>query len=83
VQSAGSDPIEGDEALALLEGAERLIVARGSTTLEFDLTSNRPDDDRLLTLMLGRTGKLRAPTMKVGERVIVGYNSDLLEDELG
>lgn len=32
--------------------------------------------------MLGRSGKLRAPTSRVGRRLIVGYNADLLEDAL-
>jgi len=66
----------------VLDGAKSLIVSKGKKTLEFDLTSERPDDERLLTLMLGRSGKLRAPTLKVGDRVIVGYNSDLLEEQL-
>lgn len=32
--------------------------------------------------MLGRSGKLRAPTSRVGGRLIVGYNADLLEEAL-
>lgn len=32
--------------------------------------------------MLGRSGKLRAPTIRSGTRLIVGFNGDLLEETL-
>lgn len=31
-------------------------------------------------MMLGRTGKLRAPTLKTGSKVIVGYNAEMMEE---
>ena len=44
-----------------------------------DLSSDaRPTDDELLGMMMGRGGKLRAPTLKVGTRLVVGYNQDML-----
>ena len=32
--------------------------------------------------MLGRSGKLRAPAMRVGDKFLVGYNSEILSNEL-
>lgn len=82
LRSATSSPVEGDEALALLEGMDELWVAKGRKVLRFDLRRNRPPDEELLALMLGRSGKLRAPTSRVGPRLLVGYNDELLREAL-
>ena len=78
VQSAAKEPIADTAALALLEGATDLFVAQGQRVLRFDLTSQRPADEELLQLLLGRSGKLRAPALRCGTRLIVGYNQALL-----
>ena len=57
-------------------------MAKGKKSVHFDLTSDRPSDDELLGHMLGRSGKLRAPAIRSGDRFIVGYNSELLEETL-
>ena len=62
----------------MLEGVSDLYVARGRNVLHFDLDSERPADDELLGLMLGRSGKLRAPAIRSGKRLLVGYNADML-----
>ena len=59
-----------------------MLVARGKKTLRFDLKGARPNDDELLELLLGRSGKLRAPAMRIGSKFLVGYNSDILSSEL-
>lgn len=66
----------------MLEGADELYVAKGRKTVHVDLKSARPDDEELLALMLGRTGKLRAPTLKTGGTVVVGFNAELLDEAL-
>lgn len=78
VQSATKQPIAGRAALALLEHATELFVARGQRVLRFDLATQRPADEELLELLLGRSGKLRAPAFRCGTRLIVGYNQALL-----
>ena len=59
-----------------------MFVAKGKKIVRFDLASDRPDDDALLEHMLGRSGKLRAPTVRAGSRLIVGFNSELLNEAL-
>lgn len=68
--------------MSVLEGADELYVARGRKTVHVDLKSDRPSDEELLSMMLGRTNKLRAPTLRAGSKVIVGFNADLLGDTL-
>lgn len=82
MQSAGRDPIEGEAALSVLAGTTDLYVAKGKKVVHVDLAKDRPSDDELLAMLLGRSGKLRAPTMKVGSKVLVGYNEELLTSQL-
>ncbi len=78
MQNANRQPLEGHAALSILEGVTELIVAKGKRMLQFDLAREPLGDAALLDLLLGRTGKLRAPTMRTGSRLLVGYNADLL-----
>ena len=72
----------GEAALRVLEGIEHLHVAKGGKVLHFKLSHDRPTDAELLGLLLGRSGKLRAPTIKAGATLLVGYNFELLETGL-
>lgn len=72
----------GESALAVLDGVKRLRVAKGSKVLEFDLSRDRPSNSTLLGLLLGRSGKLRAPTIRTGDSLLVGFNLELLESGL-
>jgi hypothetical protein len=82
VQNATKEPLIGEAALTVLEGIEHLHVAKGSKVLHFTLSHDRPTNVTLLGLLLGRSGKLRAPTIRTGATLLVGYNSELLETGL-
>ncbi len=56
---------------------------KGSKVAVFDLIRNKPSDAELMELMLGSTGNLRAPVVVRGTTVLVGFNGDVYEDELG
>ena len=60
-----------------------MYVAKGKKVTEVDLKKDRPDDEALTKLMLGPTGNLRAPTMKVGKTVLVGFNADTYGEMFG
>lgn len=82
MQSTGRDPIEGDAALAILEGVDDLYVAKGKKSVHFDLRKGRPSNEELLGHLLGRSGKLRAPSVRTGTTLVVGYNAELMEETL-
>src|SRR5260370_18265984 len=63
-------------ALKLARSAARVIVARGKKTLVYDLKADAPDDDTLAAVLLGPTGNLRAPTARVGDTLLVGFNAE-------
>ncbi len=69
---AGKTPHGRKEALALARAAKKLVAAKGTKVTELDLRG-KPADGEILALMLGPTGKLRAPTMRVGETLYVGF----------
>lgn len=74
--------MDAEGALALLEGLTDLYVAKGKKTVHFDLAHARPPDDEILTLILGRSGTLRAPAIRRGSVLVVGFNPDILSDTL-
>jgi hypothetical protein len=56
---------------------------RGKNIVDFDLTKERPDDETLLKHMIGPTGNLRAPTLRVGNTLAVGFNEEAYRKLLG
>ena len=46
------------------------------------MTRDRPTDAELLAAMLGPTGNLRAPAIRRGKTLLVGFNEDAFRDEL-
>src|SRR5207249_10967234 len=64
------------QALALARGAAKVIIAKGKNIVTFDMKKSPPDDDTLAAHMLGPTGNLRAPTVRVGQTIFVGFNDD-------
>jgi arsenate reductase-like glutaredoxin family protein len=40
------------------------------------MKKNAPDDDTLVKHLLGPSGNLRAPTIKKGKTLYVGFNED-------
>ena len=63
---------------------KELIVTRGKKVTFFKLSSKeRPDDDTLAAAMLGPTGNLRAPAIRKGKKLIVGFNEDAYGEFFG
>jgi arsenate reductase-like glutaredoxin family protein len=58
----------------MARAAHRLIAAKGKKVTTLDLQTAPPADEVLAGLMLGPTGNLRAPIMRVGQTILVGYN---------
>jgi arsenate reductase-like glutaredoxin family protein len=71
------------EALKLLKGVEKLVVAKGKKIQEFDLKNDRPSDEVILAHLLGPTGNLRAPTARIGKVLMVGFNEDIYRQLFG
>ncbi len=64
----------------MVAGAAKIYVASGKKTLEFDPATASKEE--LLKKITGRTGNLRAPTLKVGDTFFVGFNAEIYEELL-
>ena len=78
---ARKQKVEGDDAWAILGTARELVVGRGKKFQIFDPAKD--DKEAILKVCLGRTGNLRAPTLKMGDRVVVGFNDDMYAQFVG
>jgi len=61
------------DAKSLLEGVEEVLSARG-TKVETLLMKDKPSEAQLERALIGPTGRLRAPTARIGKRLLVGFN---------
>ena len=71
------------EALKLARTAATVVVARGKKVVSFDMKGAPPDDDTLAAHLLGPTGNLKAPTLRVGETLLVGFGEAAYRQVLG
>ncbi len=72
-----------DEALALAKTADVVIAARGKKVVTFDMKDAPPDDDTLAAHLLGPTGNLKAPTIRRGRMLIVGFGEEAYRQVFG
>ena len=59
--------------------AERIVVAKGKRVETFVPTEDARES--ILKMVMGRSGSLRAPTVRSGEVFFVGFNSALYKTE--
>jgi arsenate reductase-like glutaredoxin family protein len=62
------------DALGLLDQVDEVYAAKGKQVVHLDLRREKPDRETLRKLLLGPTGNLRAPTLRVGKTLIVGFD---------
>jgi arsenate reductase-like glutaredoxin family protein len=68
--------IAGMNVLGVLRGVDHLYSVKGRDIIHLDLRTRRPDRATLQALVLGPTGNLRAPTIRRGRTLIVGFDED-------
>ena len=62
------------EALALVREVDEIYASKGKQVMHLDLRKEKPDKAALLGLLLGPTGNLRAPTLRKGRTLLVGFD---------
>lgn len=70
-------------ALRLVREAKDLWVARGKSVVHVDLERSPPSDDELAALVLGPSGTLRAPVLRRGTTLLVGFDAATYAKVLG
>ncbi len=61
----------------------RVVSGRGKKIVVLDLAKDAPDDDTLAAVLLGPSGNLKAPTLKVGTTLLVGFSAVAYQEVFG
>ena len=62
------------EALALAREVDEIYATRGARVIRIDLKAEKPDAATLRAVLIGPSGNLRAPTLRVGKTLLVGFD---------
>ena len=60
-----------------------MIAAKGKKVTKFDIKKDNPTDEELTKAMIGPSGNLRAPTIRRGKKIFVGFHEEELPKFLG
>jgi hypothetical protein len=71
---SASKKLSRKDAESLAKNASRVIVAKGKQVEAFETAGKAPK--AAVDAMLGPTGNLRAPTVRAGKTVFVGFNDE-------
>ncbi len=80
VVDARKTKIDADAAWEMLKNASEVIVAKGKKVQRFATVA--AERDAVLKNVMGPSGNLRAPTYRVGDQFVVGFNDDLYTEWL-
>jgi arsenate reductase-like glutaredoxin family protein len=81
--SARKTTFGADEACKLAEQASHVYVIKGKRVTHFNMKKDPPDSETLVKLLLGPTGNLRAPTVRKGKTLVVGFNAETYQELFG
>ena len=60
-----------------------IYVAKGKKVIHLNMKKDKPDKATLTKLLLGPTGNLRAPTLRKGKTLVVGFDVETYEKVFG
>ena len=75
-RNARKEPLSDSEVRSMLKSVDRVVVAKGKKHEEFSPKAVKLD------LLKGPTGNYRAPMVRRGKTLIVGFHPDSLEQLL-
>ena len=81
--NAKKTTLKRDDALALVKKVSKIYVAKGKKVVYFDLKKEKPSDDELAKVLLGPTGNLRAPALRRGKTLVVGFDEETYKKVFG
>ena len=76
-----SRKLSESDARAIVKASSKVYVAKGKKLDVFEMKSAKLSE--VAEKMLGPTGNLRAPTMRVGKITVVGFNEEAFAAVLG
>lgn len=68
--------------MKLAADASVIHIAKGKKVLTYDMKKDPPDKELLLKGMLGPSGTLRAPVIRKGKTLLVGFDESMYGNTL-
>jgi len=65
-----------EQVLKLASEVDHIYATRGTKVVHLDLKGNSHEPADITRLLIGPTGNLRAPAIKHGRKLIVGFHED-------
>ena len=75
--------MSGKDALALAKQVDVIWATKGKSVVHLDLKKEKPAAGLLESLIIGPSGNLRAPTLRVGRTLLVGFDEETYRRALG
>lgn len=75
IADARKEKFDQDRAWGLISTQARVFIGKGKKVLEF--APNDGNREQILKSAMGRSGNLRAPTLKTGCKILIGYNEEI------
>ena len=66
-----------EDALEMLKEIDHVYAAKGERVVHLDMKVAKPSEAELAAVLLGPTGNLRAPALKKGRTLIVGFEEGM------
>ena len=74
--NAKKETLGEDDAIALAKTIHDIYAAKGKKVVHLNIKTDKPDAATLKKVLLGPTGNLRAPTLRKGKTLIVGFDEE-------
>lgn len=72
-----------DDAVKLTQDIAEIIAAKGKKVVRYNLAKDKPGRQDLLAVMIGPSGNLRAPTLRKGKKLLIGFDPAAYREVLG
>lgn len=67
----------------MLAEIEEVHAAKRGKTASFQRAAIQGMDEDMLAVILGPTGNLRAPTIRIGKKLLVGFEAEMFAEFFG
>jgi arsenate reductase-like glutaredoxin family protein len=69
--------------MLLTQEVSDIIASKGKKIVRYNLAKDKPSRDALLAIMIGPSGNLRAPTLRKGKKLLIGFDATVYGELLG
>ena len=73
VVDARKQPCAKRDTVAILRGTTKVVAMKGKKVVRYDLKKEPPPEKELMANIMGPTGNLRAPALRIGKTLVVGF----------